>query len=74
LNPPGDWFKQEGEVVIRLECCRGLSTVSAPWTQKTLAALDDIEREGRTPMAKPIYIQISKPRQWVMHQQHIGGR
>jgi hypothetical protein len=25
-------------------------------------------------MAKPLFIQISKLRQWVMHQQRIGGR
>jgi len=24
-------------------------------------------------MAKPVYIQISKARQWVMHQQRMGG-
>lgn len=25
-------------------------------------------------MAKTVYIQIAKPRQWVMHQQRMGGR
>jgi hypothetical protein len=24
-------------------------------------------------MAKPVYIQVSKARQWVMHQQRMGG-
>ena len=33
------------------------------------------EREiGRTRMAKPVYIQISKQRQWIMHQQRMGGQ
>lgn len=24
-------------------------------------------------MGKPVYLQISKRRQWIMHQQHMGA-
>ena len=42
--------------------------------QRRTSTAGVVTKAWQPTVAKPAYIQVSRARQWVMHQQHMGGQ